>query len=364
LLANVERTAAMPSRSFGGEFPHVRSGPGEGQASIQGLRRLAMKWSIMAMSSILISASWAGFHPAMAQQWRHEQERAGQMHPANGGMHPMHLQQQMQQQAQHERQMYEQHMRQMQQHSQQQYENDAKEFNQYLKANGGGTGKLPKNPQEFEAWSNKQKTAKAQGKSYDPMYDHYVNFAVSKGWMKSEGGHSRSGQSQSAAQGKGQEKRAEARSEERRDGEREREERRDAEQRERRNAEEARREKDRQAARKRAMVADGTSISMLKTVLGNLHKTDADYNGQREHAMHSVSQALHHLGVSAPATIGSIGGNMAQTQSDGIMRDAIRHLRTVETRLGGPAFNAPQHAEARASVSQAIHHLEAALHVR
>jgi hypothetical protein len=331
-----------------------------------------MRWSVAARCGILISALPAFGHPAMGQTPRQGGHPAAggrptAMHPGNGGMqmHP-HVQQQMQQQAQRQTQMHQQQMR-------QQYENDAKEFNQWLKANGGGTNKLPNNPQQFEAWAAKQKKAKAQGKSYDPMYDHYVNFAKSNGWMKSEGGQSQSDLSQSPAQGKGkngqqpgaegsmannsatkkdganrnakplaaEEKRAEARSEERRNA-----------------------EKDREAARKRAMVADGTSISMLKTALGKLQQSDADYNGQREHAMQSVSQALHHLGVSAPATTGSIGGNTAQTQSDGTLREALKQLRSVETRLGGPAFNAPQHAEARASVSQAIHHLEAALKIQ
>jgi hypothetical protein len=335
-----------------------------------------MKWSTMAMSSILISASWTCFHPAMAQPWRHEQGHpGGAMHPGNGGMqmHP-HIQQQMQQQhqmQQHQMQMYQQQM----QHAQKQYENDAKEFNQFRKANGGGTSQLPNNPQAFQNWAANQKKAKAQGKSYDPTYDQYVKFAKSKGWLKSD---DESGHSQSAAQGKGKkghqsgaEGSTANSSATRKDGanhdarsaaaEKKREE---VKREEHRLAEARRLEAARRASARTPLAADGVTISMIRNVHSKLQRANADYNGQRLHAMDSLSQALHHLGTSAPASLGSVGGNMVQTQSDGVLREAIGHLRNVETRLGGMTTNAPHHAQARASVSQAIHHLELALRIR
>ncbi len=415
-----------------------------------------MKWSALVSSGILISALSAYFHPVMAQHHGNAARPAtgghtgGQVHPGNAGAGqiPTHVQRQMQQQMQHEQRMMQQQMQKMQQEAHRQYQQDVQRFEQWLKANGGkgGSGRLPNNPAEFDRWAATQKQRRAQGKSYDPMYDQYRTFAGSMGSSKSRQGHnqaaqslsnpsqsaakstrsgqgqtqsaqSQSGQSQSGrsqstaragrrnnsqagtsqagtagstsanggtttAQGTkstgstqatgsttGQEKHGELRHEERRLAELRHEERRLAElKHEERRLAELRREERilRERALARGVLAqDQAKVSLMRTVLSNLQRADHDYNGQREHAMNSLGQALNHLGSAVPPGVGaSVGlGNMAQAQSDGILRDAVAKLRTVQSQLGGSASPA-HHVLARASVGQAINHLEVALRVR
>jgi hypothetical protein len=403
-----------------------------------------MKLPIVAMTTVLLSASWACFHPAMAQQ-HHPAGHA----PAGGhagGQVPAHMQRQMQQQAQHEMKVYQQQMQQMQKQAQHQYEQDTHRFNQWLKANGGGNAShLPNNPAAFDAWAAKQKHLKAQGKSYDPMYDKFRQFAGANASNNGHHAQNKSGQSQSqstaanakgkngqhtatadakgknggqtaaadakgknggqtaAADAKGKnggqtaaagtqgtssasakatkkngathdakaaaerKEHAEIKHEERRlDAETKHDERRlagELRHDERRLAEERRLEAARLAAARTRVPADGMSISMIRNVHSRLQQADGDYHGQRVQAMNSLSRALGHLGTSAPAT-SNASGNMAQGQSDGILREAIGQLRGVETRLGGLTTNAPHHARAQTSVSEAIGHLEAALRVR
>jgi hypothetical protein len=83
-------------------------------------------------------------------------------------------------------------------------------------------------------------------------------------------------------------------------------------------------------------------------------------------ALRSLGQALHHLGSAAPPGVGAASslGNLPQSQSDGILRDSIVKLRSVEGQLGGSAGRFSHHAEARASVAHAIHQLEVALRIR
>ena len=258
----------------------------------------------------------------------------------------------------------------------------------------GAAGRLPKNPAEFDAWAATQKQRKAQGKPYDGLYDHFRSFAGSAGSNSSQGGRSGSGQARAGAHPTGkndpqagasgtighnsgtaqaakkgnathdaksataQEKRAEARREE---------ERRLAEHRH----EEARAAQNR--TRQRGVLAqDQVKVSLLRNVHSKLQQADHDYDGNRVRAMESVSQAIHHLGATGPLGFGggsslagiSGAGNLPQGQSDGILRDAIHNLRNVEGQLGTSGGGATHHAEARASVARAIHHLEVALRVR
>ncbi len=173
-----------------------------------------MTTSTVTRFAIVISAIWAGSRPAMAQH-----RVGGGGHPAAGG-HPVghmpharndgmghvpdHIQRQVQQQMLHEQQLYQQHVQQMQQQAHQQYQQDLQRFHHWLDANGGAAwnrpgaaaSRLPNNPAAFDHWAATQKQRKAQGKSYDPMYDQYRAFV---GSMQSH--RSRQGQSQP---GKGQ----------------------------------------------------------------------------------------------------------------------------------------------------------------
>jgi hypothetical protein len=358
-----------------------------------------MNWSTAARCGLLISALSACGHPAMAQH------RGGGRpapttapHGGNGGMHqvPPHIQQQMHQQQQmmmrQQQQMMQMQQQQMRQQVHQQYQQDVKRFDAWLKANGhsgSAASRLPTDPAGFDKWRQNQQQKKAQGQQYDPLYDHFRSFADSAGSNNSQRGRNSSGQSQQAAQNKGkntsqagsagsmgngngtttaqaakkggstqnaksanaQEKRAEAAREERRLAEQKREE--------------ARRAAARQANANNRRVAaqDQSKVNILLNVHSKLGQADHDYDGHRVHAMHSVGQAIHHLGSSAPMG-GSGPGNLSQGQSDGILRDALHNLRSVHSQLGGSGANAAHHAQARASVSQAIQHLEVALRIR
>ena len=324
-----------------------------------------MRWSTAATCGLLISALSAGWHPAMAQVHpnRGGHPAGGQMpHPGNGRIHqiPPHMQQQMHQQhqmmmqqQQHMMRMQQQQMQQMQQKAHQQYQQDLKQFHAWLKANGhsgNAASQLPKDPAGFDKWAATQKRNKAQGKSYDPLYDHFRSFADAAGSNNSHHGRNSSGQSQAANKG-GSNQNAKSANAKQKHDEAAREEHRLAE---------ARRAN---ANNRRVLAQDQGRVNLLLNVHSKLGQADHDYAGNRVHAMHAVGQAIHHLGSSAPMG-GSGPGNLSQGQSDGILRDALHNLRGVHSQLGGSGTNAAHHAQARASVSQAIHHLEVALRIR
>jgi hypothetical protein len=340
-------------------------------------------------------------------------------HHANGGMGqvPAHIQRQMQQQQQQQMRQYQQQVQKMQQEAHRQYQQDVQRFEQWLKAHGGqggAAGRLPNNPAAFDHWAATQKQRKAQGKSYDPMYDQYRSFAGSatstksgqakSGQGQSQSAKSQSGQSQSMARANrhdhsqtgtagstsggstttqqakstgstpsvgssaGQAKHDEHRREERRLEELRREMRLAEHRREMRRLEELRREERALLASflaRGVLASDQAKVSLLRTVHSRLLQADHDYNGHRVEALNSVGHALNLLGSATPPGGGGMGlGNMPQAQSDGILRDAIGKLRTVQGQLGAPATTASHHALAQTSVGQAIDHLEAALTVR
>jgi hypothetical protein len=315
-------------------------------------------------------------------------------HPGNGGMNqmPAHIQRQMQQQMQHQEQVYRQQM-------QQQYQQDVHRFNQWLEANGGSAGaasRLPNNPADFDRWAANQKQRKAQGKSYDQMYDHYQAFlgsmrANSSRPAPNQPGRGRPSHSQSspwqlldhanrkndpqagaAGSKSGESKKDQATRQDsstlskgstaaqEKQAERSGEEHRLAE-----------RRRDEAARRARAqgtlpLAQDQGKISLLRMVHARLQEADHDYQGHRVEALHSLNQALHHLGSAAPPGLGGTLslGNLPQQQSDGILRDAIVKLKSVESQLGGSANRFSHHAEARASVAHAIRQLDVALRIR
>jgi hypothetical protein len=393
-----------------------------------------MRWSALAKFGILISALAACSRPVMAQHQRGSPHAAtgGQaQHHANGGGGPSAAQmRQMQQQQQQMMRQQQQQMQKMQQEAHRQYQQEVQRFEQWRKANGGkgATGRLPNNPAEFQQWAATQKQRKAQGKSYDQMYDQYRSFAGSRTpsksgqgksgqaqaqVAKSQSGQSQSGQSastahasrgnhsqaatagstssgstttqqaknsssnQAAGSSAGQEKHGEHGREERRLAEFRHEERRLAELHEERRLAELHHEEHRLAELRReertlmanrlargVLAQDQTKVSLLRLVHSRLVQADHDYNGHRMQAMNSVSHALNLLGSPTPPGGGVALGNTPQAQSNGILRDSISKLRIVHSQLGATASNPGHHALARTSVGHAISQLEAGLAAR
>jgi hypothetical protein len=319
-----------------------------------------MRCHTAARCAMLIAAFWILGRPAAAQQQHHPAGHpaaggahpGGQMHP--GGMQvPPHMQQQMQRQMQQAQQQQQRQMQQMQKQAQQQYQKQVQQFESFLKSKGqaGASSKLPKDPAAFDNWATTQKTRKAQGKSYDPLYDHFRSFADEAGGNQ--------GQGKAHAQGKDSQSGREAK-------EAEAHHRREAEAREGAEAERraAARAANARNQNKLPLAQDQTKIAMLRNVHTNLQQADHDYDGQRVHAMHAVRQAIQHLGASAPAgNVGSGAGSLAQGQSDQLLRQSLQHLRNVESQLAASGSGAAHHTQARASIGQAIHHLESALRV-
>ena len=252
--------------------------------------------------------------------------------PRNGGQHvvPPHVQQKMmEQQRQYEQQMIKEQARQ-QQAFQKQYEGQANQFREWLKANGGNEfqGKainLPKSPAEFDQWAATQQKRKAQGKSYEPLYDHFRSFA---GSMKSSGAGGHGGQSAKSGHAQATKERNEKKSNTAEDARKEADRaKRDATKREEKTAKT-------RAEERRPLARDQVSISLLKIVHKKLQEADHDYQGHRVKAMGHVSQALHHLGSSDPAGFGSgvSLGNLASISTEGFLT-----LRSAPL-FGNPLF--------------------------
>jgi hypothetical protein len=317
-----------------------------------------------------------GFCPTMAQHRGGGGAGRGQMphhpapHPGNGGMPhvPAHIQQQIQQQ---QRLMQQQMIKQQQemqkefarrqQEAQKQYDAQVKQFHEHLKANGGASlqGKLSnfKTPEDFNRWAANQKKRKAQGKSYDALYDHYRSFADSMN-PRGAGAHKGRGGKASLAEsekGRNEKSRREAEAA-----------RKKADQAKHEMARREENSKRKSAGGNRMLAQDQASVNLLRTVHHKLREADHDYQGHRVQALHHVNQAIEHLGSSVPMGLGSgmSHGNMPQAQSDGILRDSLHKLRTAESQLASGSNAAAHHARARTSLGQAIRELEVALRIR
>ena len=121
------------------------------------------------------------------------------------------------------------------------------------------------------------------------------------------------------------------------------------------------------ADNKRRLASDQSSISLLRTVHARLREADHDYQGHRMRAMNHVASALEHLG--SPAFNAEFGqsfglGNLPQSKSDEILRNALVHLKTVENELTRGTNHAEHHGSARAKVAEAIGELHIALNIR
>ncbi len=334
------------------------------------------KHVVLTMFVFLLPTLSGEFCAAMAQHRGGGGASRGQMphhpaqHPGNGGMQrpPAHIQKQIEQQ---QRQMQQQYIKQQQemqkeyarrqQEAQKQYDAQVKQFHDHLKANGGAEhqGKLGnfKTPADFNRWAAEQKKRKVQGKSYDAMYDHFRSFADSKNPGGAGNRKGKAGKATAAQLEKGRNEktssRADAKRQESSKG------RPDAVKRE----ENAKRN---QAEGKHLLAQDQGSVNLLRTVHTRLQEADHDYQGHRVQALHHVNQALGHLGSSAAMGLGSsVGlGDMPQSQSDGILRDSLHKLRTIEGHLGSPSNAAAHHARAWNSLIEAIRQLEFALRIR
>jgi hypothetical protein len=114
------------------------------------------------------------------------------------------------------------------------------------------------------------------------------------------------------------------------------------------------------------LTIDRPVISHLLTAHGMLRQADHDYDGHRVQAMHHIVAALDHLGFrsSSPMTYGDGLGNMAQAESDSLLRNSVVKLNIAEQSLGTGTRSAVHHHNARASVAEAIQEVHIALNVR
>jgi hypothetical protein len=120
---------------------------------------------------------------------------------------------------------------------------------------------------------------------------------------------------------------------------------------------------------------DSSAVGLLKNAQAKLREADADYQGHRMRSMEHVVSAIHRLesasGVNGGGGIGGYGGmggfggsTLPQGQSDGLMRDALVHLRQTQGMLGTGSTAAEHHRDAHVSISEAIREVEIALKVR
>lgn len=111
--------------------------------------------------------------------------------------------------------------------------------------------------------------------------------------------------------------------------------------------------------------SDQSTISLLNTAMGKLRSADHDYAGHRVEAMRHVARALEHLTGSYAFNASGVSGagNLPQTESDRLLREAENHLRTIENTLRTRTNSLEHHHNARASVAEAIRELHIALRI-
>ncbi len=82
--------------------------------------------------------------------------------------------------------------------------------------------------------------------------------------------------------------------------------------------------------------------------------------------MSHIASAVGDLGSNTPLNSFSLAsaGELAQSRSDEILRDAMVQLRNTETSLGSGTDRAERHHRALAAVGHAIRELETALQIR
>jgi hypothetical protein len=119
---------------------------------------------------------------------------------------------------------------------------------------------------------------------------------------------------------------------------------------------------------------DNLAISLLKNVHHKLRDADADYQGHRIRAMDHVANAIRELGSTSGINIGSMlatngveglgAGQLSQSQSDRILKDAIWQLNTTQGKLATGTAAPAHHRSAHVSIAEAVRELKVALEIR
>jgi hypothetical protein len=114
------------------------------------------------------------------------------------------------------------------------------------------------------------------------------------------------------------------------------------------------------------LAADQGAIGHLRTAHNKLREADHDYAGHRVRAMEHVSAAIRSLHPTLDqGSFGGFGiGNMPQSQSDQILRDAMVKLQIAQSSLPSGTNRAAHHESAHRSVTEAIRELHLALNTR
>ena len=109
----------------------------------------------------------------------------------------------------------------------------------------------------------------------------------------------------------------------------------------------------------RHVMTDQSMISLLRTTHRRLEAADHDYQGHRVKAMNHIASALADLGSTSVGNLSlpANAGNVPQSRSDEILRDAMFQLRSAETSLGTGTDRAERHHRARSAVGNAVHEL-------
>jgi hypothetical protein len=119
-------------------------------------------------------------------------------------------------------------------------------------------------------------------------------------------------------------------------------------------------------ASKNRITSDQSVISLLRTTHARLARADHDYAGHRVKAMNHIASALQDLGSIGVgnSAFPASSGNLAQSRSDEMLRDAMLQLKITENSLLTGNDRAERHHRARGAVAHAIRELETALQVR
>ena len=113
-------------------------------------------------------------------------------------------------------------------------------------------------------------------------------------------------------------------------------------------------------------MSDQSIISLLRTTHTRLEAADHDYQGHRVKAMNHIASALGDLGSASlgNSSLFANAGNLPQSRSDEILRDAMVQLRAAESSLGAGSERREHHHRARSAVGHAVHELSTAIEIR
>jgi hypothetical protein len=252
-------------------------------------------------------------------------------------------------------------------------------FNEFLKSNPASTASnktgtastLPESPRAFAAWYNTQKHNKARNKSYDPAYDQFRAFEKSQGQTSttrqahrmattgssttgstattnaattsptttvpaSSGSSTNHSTTAAAQQSTGTHQQTHGLA------------------------------AVGSSANRLPWAADQAIISHLRTAHSRLQQAERDYQGHRARAATHIVTALRTLGASSLQGLNIPPGQnqMAQGQSDAMIRDVLFRLNTAQGQMSSRNNLASHQVNARTQITQAIQELNVALNVR